>query len=158
MANSSNPALNSDAAHKAAQRRLALRWAFQFLELKGVQMHKFHWSKLPTLTSVLLFAILGGCGVFESTEQKQIRACVEDVKLGLNDPNSLEVVSTRTFKANDGSHRLELKITAKNAMGGRVRGEAICGFKTEKDVELNPEDFMNKTRKLSRDLRELGIR
>ena len=26
MANSSNPALNSDAAHKAAQRRLALRY------------------------------------------------------------------------------------------------------------------------------------
>ncbi len=121
-------------------------------------MHKFHRSKLLPLTSALLISLLGGCGVFVSKEQKQIRACVEDVKFGLNDPNSLEVVSTRAFKANDGSHRLELKITAKNALGGRVRGEAICGFKTEKDVELNPEDMMNRTRKLSRDLRELGIR
>lgn len=121
-------------------------------------MRKFNRLTLLTLTSLLLLSILGGCGVFESTEKKQIRACVEDVKLGLNDPNSLEIVSTRTFTANDGSHRLELKITAKNASGGRVRGEAICGFKTEKDIELNPDDIMNRTRKLSRDLRALGIR
>lgn len=108
--------------------------------------------------SVITTSLLLGCGIFESTESKQIKACVEDVKLGLNDPNSLEIISTRTFKANDGTHRLELQITAKNALGGRVRDEAICGFKTEKDVELNPDDIMNQTRKLSRKLRELGIR
>jgi hypothetical protein len=147
-----------DAGRMNGRLRPMTSWAFRFLDLKGGEMHKSHRSKLLTLMSLLLIAILGGCGLLESTEQKQIRACVEDVKLGLNDPNSLEIVSTRTFKANDGSHRLELKITAKNAMGGRVRGEAICGFKTEKDVELNPDDLMNQTRKLSRDLRELGIR
>lgn len=108
--------------------------------------------------SVLCVAWLVGCGLVESTESKQIKACAEDVKLGLNDPNSLEIVSTRAFKANDGSHRLELKFTAKNALGGRVRSEAICGFKTERDVELNPDDFMNRNRELSRKLRELGIK
>jgi hypothetical protein len=121
-------------------------------------VHIFHRSKLLTPASLLVIAILGGCGVFESAEQKQIRACVEDIKLGLNDPNSLEVVSTRTVKVSDGSHRLVLKFTAKNAMGGRVRGEEICGFKTEKDIELNPEDIMNVTRKVLHGLREHGIR
>lgn len=81
--------------------------------------------------SVITTSLLLGCGIFESTESKQIKACVEDVKLGLNDPNSLEIISTRTFKANDGTHRLELQITAKT-LGGRVRDEAICGFKQKK--------------------------
>jgi hypothetical protein len=113
------------------------------------------------MRSVGIFALAAylvvGCAG-ESTEAKQAKACVEDVKLGLNDPNSLEIISTNTFKANDGSHRLELKFTAKNALGGRVRGEAVCGFKTEKDVVLNPDDYMNKQRATSRELRELGIK
>lgn len=106
------------------------------------------------LASVALFA---GCSVVESTETKQIKACTEDVKSGLNDPSSLEILSTRAFKANDGTHRIELKFTAKNALGGRVRSEAICGFKTEKDVVLNPDDIFNQDRELARSLRDAGI-
>ena len=101
--------------------------------------------------------LLIGCDVFQSVESKQIKACADDVKLGLNDPNSLEILSTSTFKADDGSHRLELKFTAMNPMGGRVSSEAICGFKTEKDTALNPDDMMNKMRNLSRIAREAGI-
>ncbi len=102
--------------------------------------------------------LLAGCGVVESTEAKQVKACAEDVKLGLNDPNSLEILSTRAFKANDGTHRIELKFTAKNALGGRVRSEEICGFKTEKDVVLNPGDIFNKDREFARSLRDAGIK
>ena len=108
--------------------------------------------------SAISASLLVGCGVFESTESKQIRACGDDVKLGLNDPNSLEIISTSTFKADDGTHRLKLNITAKNALGGRVRGEVICGFKTEKDVVLNPDDIINKERNMSRRLRELKMK
>jgi len=107
------------------------------------------------------FALLQCCllvAVFlKVPKNKQIRACAEDVKSGLNDPSSLEILSTRAFKANDGTHRIELKFTAKNALGGRVRSEAICGFKTEKDVVLNPDDIFNKHRELARTLRDAGI-
>ncbi|MDP2152856.1 MAG: hypothetical protein Q8J66_04275 [Methylotenera sp.] len=60
-------------------------------------------------------------------------------------------------KVKDGTHRIELKFTAKNALGGRVRSEAICGFKTEKDVVLNPNDIFNQDRELARSLRDAGI-
>lgn len=101
--------------------------------------------------------LLIGCDLLQSVESKQIRACEDDVKLGLNDPNSLEILSSRTFKVDDGTYRLELKFTFKNTMGGRERSEAICGFKTEKDTKLNPDDMMNKIRDMSRNIRELGI-
>lgn len=91
-------------------------------------------------------------------ESMQIKACSEDVKLGLNDPNSLEVVSSRPFTVSDGTHRIDLTFTAKNAFGGRVRSSAVCGFLTEMDTTLNPEDLMNKMRALGRSLHELGIK
>lgn len=108
-------------------------------------------------TALTLTLVLAGCGLVESTEAKQVEACAEDVKLGLNDPNSLEILSTETFKADDGTHRIELKFTAKNAFGGRVSSEAICGFKTEKDVVLNPGDIFNKEREFARNLRDAGM-
>ena len=111
--------------------------------------------RLAIVLSTML--ALSACGVFESTESKQTKVCVADVKLGLNDPNSLEVISVEHVEVKNGWHRLHLKYTAKNAMGGRVRGDALCGFKSKKDTELNPEDFMNTNRQLARDLRQLGI-
>lgn len=102
--------------------------------------------------------ILLGCNIFESTEAKQIKTCVTDVKLGLNDPNSFELVSVEKINVDGGWYRLKLNFTAKNAMGGRVRGDTICGFKTAQDVDLNPDDFMNKSRELARQLNELGIK
>lgn len=108
-------------------------------------------------TTLVTSLFLIGCDAIQSVESKQIKACAEDVKLGLNDPNSLEILSTRTFKANDGTHRLELKFTSLNTMGGRERGEAVCGFKTEKDTSLNPDDLMNNMRNTSRIAREVGI-
>jgi hypothetical protein len=99
-----------------------------------------------------------GCSLFESTESKQTKACVTDVKLGLNDPNSLEILSVEKIKVDNGWYRIKLNFTAKNAMGGRVRGDTICGFKTAQDVDLNPDDFMNKSRELARKLNELGIK
>ena len=115
--------------------------------------------KLATGT-ILITAItisIQGCNPFESTLDKQVKACADDVKLGLGDPNSLEILSTEEINLDNGWYRVQLNYTAKNAMGGRVRGETICGFKEKESIELNPEDFMNQERKLARDLREMGI-
>ena len=94
----------------------------------------------------------------ETTLQKQVKACVKDVQLGLGDPNSIEVLQTEEIAVNGGAHRVKMQYTAKNAMGGRVRGEAICGFKDKNGIELDPEDFINKARTMARQLNELGIR
>ena len=109
------------------------------------------------LLMVILALGLISCGIFESAESKQTKICVADVKLGLNDPNSLEVLSVEHIDMENGWHRLKLEFTAKNALGGRVRANTICGFKSKRDTELNQDDFMNKNRKLARDLRQLGI-
>ena len=105
----------------------------------------------------LLAFPLFGCDSTPSTESMQIKACVEDIKLGLNDPDSIEVLSTAPIVMDNGTYRIDLTFTAKNVMGGRVRGETICGFKTKNDVVLSPEDFMNQQRDLSRRMRKLGI-
>ncbi|PPD52212.1 MAG: hypothetical protein CTY12_06885 [Methylotenera sp.] len=110
-----------------------------------------------TIGIVFISMIFSGCSEPESTEAKQIKVCIEDVKLSLNDPNSIEMISTKSINVDDGSHRIALEFTAKNAMGGRVRGRALCGFKTENDLALNPDDIWNKERNLSRSLRGLGI-
>jgi hypothetical protein len=112
-----------------------------------------------TLVALTLF----GCGPNEQEKQakvqeNQTKACVEDTKLGLNDPNSIEVIRTEPVKMKDETHRLLLEYTAKNAMGGRVRGESVCGFKTVGTEVLNPDDFANKQRELARLMRKTGLR
>lgn len=106
---------------------------------------------------VSLAVLIQGCDIFESTFDKQVNACVDDVKLGLGDPDSLEITSTEGIDVNNGWFRIKLNFTAKNAMGGRVRGDAICGFIDKNSIELNEKDPSNEMRKLSRDLRSLGI-
>jgi hypothetical protein len=103
----------------------------------------------------LISLLMQGC---ESTFDRQVNVCIEDVKLGLNDPGSLEIVSSEGIGMDNGWFRVKLNFTAKNAMGGRVRGNAICGFKNKNDIELNSEDFMNKERETARNLNSLGIR
>ncbi len=118
-------------------------------------------GKAIALTVATSAAMLCGCGpggIAISTEAKQIKACVQDVKQGLNDPESIEVVSAKPLQVIGGGHRIDLNFTAKNERGGRVRGNALCGFKTAGDTELDPEDHMNKTRDIARTLRSLGIK
>lgn len=110
------------------------------------------------ICAISIVIVIQGCNPFESTFDKQVKACKEDVKLGLGDPGSLEIISSEGFDIENGWYRVNLNFTAKNAMGGRVRGEAICGFKDKNTIELNPEDFMNTERKLARDLKDLGVR
>lgn len=108
---------------------------------------------------IALALFIQGCGVVESTEQKQLKACVAEIKLGLNDPNSLEVLATKWIEVSGGKgHRLQVSFTAKNKMGGRVRGAELCGFKTKTDIVLDPDDFINSTRALARSLQELGVK
>ena len=109
------------------------------------------------LLVTFVIALIAGCNPFESTFDKQVKSCREAVKLGLNDPESMEIVSTEGFDVENGWYRVELNFTAKNAMGGRVRGNTICGFISKDATELNPEDFMNQKRKLARDMKSLGI-
>ena len=72
---------------------------------------------------LIAFLALGliSCGAFESTESKQTKVCVADVKLGLNDPNSIEILTVEHVDMENGWYRLRLEFTAKNALGGRVR-------------------------------------
>jgi len=91
-------------------------------------------------------------------EAQQLQACVDDVKLGLNDPGSLEVLSTRPIELESGGYRLALEFTAKNRFGGRVRQTAVCGFESSSHVHLDPEDIQNETRELQRKLRGMGVR
>lgn len=92
-----------------------------------------------------------------SIEEQQVNACTDDVKLGLNDPDSFKLFSTRGIEVKNGWFRIELKYSAKNAFGGRVKGDSVCGFLTKDSTTLNQEDFMNQERKLARDLKSLGM-
>lgn len=108
---------------------------------------------------IALALFIQGCGVVESTEQKQLKTCVAEIKLGLNDPNSLEVLETKWIEVTGGKgHRLQVSFTAKNKMGGRVRGSEVCGFKTKTDTVLDPDDYQNKMRSLARSLGEIGMK
>lgn len=114
-------------------------------------------QSLIIFTIVVLVTFIQGCNPFESIFDKQVKACVEDVKLGLGDPSSLEVVSTEGVELDNGLFRVKLNFTAKNAMGGRVRGYETCGFKGKNDIGLNSEDFQNQQRDTVRTFKALGI-
>jgi hypothetical protein len=114
--------------------------------------------KAKSILFTVILLTIQGCNPFESTFDKQVKACVNDAKLSLGDPESLEVVSSEGIDLDNGWFRVKLNFTAKNSMGGRVRGDTICGFKNKNDTALNPEDFMNQKRELARNLKELGIR
>ncbi len=98
---------------------------------------------------------ISGCS---SKEKKQIDACVNDIKSGLNDPSSFQMLSKKTFKSNNGSFRIAIEFTANNKLGGKVRKEEICGFASEKETQLDPNDFMNQQRDIRRSLGSIGIR
>lgn len=116
-------------------------------------------KQIKFIFSIFLLCItLQSCGVIESTEDKQIKSCLNDIKLGFGDPNSLELISTKEIDMGNGAFRIRINFTAKNALGGRVRGDAVCGFKSKDDINLDPEDFMNQRREISRNFKSLGIR
>lgn len=110
--------------------------------------------------SILLFSwmVLLACDKPATIEGQQLQSCIDDIQLGLNDPNSLEVLSTRPIDLEGGGYRLALEFTAKNRAGGRVRQTALCGFESNSHVDLDPEDIHNRMRTLQRGLREMGIR
>lgn len=116
---------------------------------------------LRTLSAILISStFLFGCNKeapSESIKEKQERVCAEEAKPALDDPQSLEVLSSETFKANDGTPRLKLSYTYKNRMGGRQRGETICGFTTEGGTELKQSDMYNQMNELTRKAREAGM-
>ena len=112
--------------------------------------------KFKIFTSVLVLLFAQVCNAEEKILDQQIKACVEDVKLGLGDPNSIEVLSTEGINVDNGGFRLKLNFTAKNEMGGRVRGETICGFKNKNDIQLDAEDFPNQERRLRQRLSQLN--
>lgn len=111
------------------------------------------------VSAILAFgAVLAGCNPFTSTLDKQTAACVKDVQMGLGDPNSLEVLSVDEIPIDGGEFRIHLHFTAKNAMGGRIRGSARCGFASKDSSELNPEDLFNRERKMLNILKSPGTK
>lgn len=93
-----------------------------------------------------------------SVEDRQLEACVEDIKLGLNDPDSLEVLSTETRGGEDGPYYLVVDVTARNRFGGRDRGSVTCGFKSKDATELDPEELQNRLRDMQRTFEKAGIK
>lgn len=89
-----------------------------------------------------------GCGKPETVFDKQVSVCIDDVKSVLGDPNSLEMVSSEGIDLANGWYRVKLEYTAKNALGGRVRGGALCGFDGKNSVNLNSEDVVNLQRRM----------
>jgi hypothetical protein len=123
------------------------------------QLHKEYKtdkSMHKSISVAVLALSMFGCG--SSVQEKQTKACVDDIKLGLNDPGSMEVLSTEPIKMDDGTYRISLEFTAKNAMGGRVRSSGVCGFKTINSEALNPDDYLNQQRDLSRKMNKLGLK
>lgn len=96
--------------------------------------------------------VLQGCNLFESTLDKQTKMCIDDEKKILNDPNSLEILSTETFQmkdGEDGNFRVQVFYTAKNLAGGRARGQTLCGFKNKDSLEFNGADLMERSRQIN---------
>jgi hypothetical protein len=93
-----------------------------------------------------------------SVEDKQLEACINDVKKGLNDPSSLEVLDTDPHERTNGTYLLIMQYTAKNSYGGRVRASASCGFKTKNDTALNPDELQNQLREIQRNFAGAGIK
>jgi len=99
---------------------------------------------------ILFSIVLLGVQGCDSVTDKQIASCTKDIQIGLGDPNSFELVSFEEVNLDNGGYRLVLNYTAKNALGGRVRGSDICGFSNKTSIDLDPEDIMNKQRKILR--------
>lgn len=109
------------------------------------------------INTLFIISLVGMTGC-SNTEKKQIDACVQDIKSGLNDPSSFELLSTKPVNLDNGTFRIVVEFTAKNKLGGRVRSQEICGFKSEKDISLNPDDFMNQQRDIKRSFGAIGIK
>jgi hypothetical protein len=117
-----------------------------------------HSGKGCSLALLATLLSLPACSLVESAETTQTKACVEDIKKGLNDPSSLEVLSKEVVPMDGGKRRIRVEFTAKNAVGGRVRATESCGFASEKAVTLDPEDFQNQMREMRRNFGAGGIR
>lgn len=106
--------------------------------------------------TIIIFSIIGvGCG--SSTLDKQLAACSADIKEGLNDPSSLEILSSKVLDEKEGSYRISVSYTSKNTSGGRERGSATCGFASKDSTELDPNDFQNKLRQTSNLVKSLNF-
>jgi len=106
--------------------------------------------------TIVVFSIIGlGCS--NSTLDKQIAACSADIKEGLNDPNSLEILSSEFLDEAEGSYRISVSYTSKNTSGGRERGSTTCGFASKDSTQLDPNDFQNKARKTHNLMKSLNF-
>ena len=111
------------------------------------------------LILVFFCLVVSGCNLFESVESKQITECTENIKQGLNDPNSFEIIS-KSFvnRPEDGTrYLLIIEFTFKNSFGGRVRKSETCAFKTPNDVVLDKNDFQNRMREMKKNFEAAGI-
>lgn len=115
-------------------------------------------NRASWLLVVVAVVIAGVWFGWKSVEDSQLEACVEDIKLGLNDPDSLEVLSTETQGGDNGAHYLIVDVTARNRFGGRDRGSVTCGFKSRDATELDPEEFQNQLRSMKRTFDKAGIK
>ena len=98
------------------------------------------------LTAVVF--VVCGCTFFENTQTKQTKLCMEEEKIALNDPESIELVSAQPINLDNGWFRIKVDYTSKNEQGGRVRGSVICGFVSKNSTEFNSKDFMETSRQL----------
>ena len=111
------------------------------------------------MRTLLIFVFLGaalaaGCESKEreaakreaSRSRHQMSSCTNDVKRVLNDPSSLEVLSSRTVQQEE-TTLIILDFTARNSFGGRVRKSTTCVFK-KGSTSLDYDAFQNELRRM----------
>jgi hypothetical protein len=115
-------------------------------------------NRIYWMVAVVAVVAVASWFLWPSVQDRQLKACVEDIKLSLNDPGSLEVLSTEAKPGDEGAHYLRVEFTAKNKLGGRERASVRCGFKTKNDIVLDPEEYENKLRDIKRTFENAGLR
>lgn len=106
----------------------------------------------------IVFLLIGCTNREEEIKEKQAFSCIEDIKQGLNDPNSLELLSSVFLDEKPGSYRISVEYTAANHYGGKERSKATCGFISKDSTELDPNDFQNGMRSMNNNFRSLNAR
>lgn len=121
-------------------------------------------ARYRCLTIVIFSMFVVGCdkggdlGLDNRMQDQQIAACSADIKEGLNDPNSLEILSSEFLDEAEGSYRISISYTSKNTQGGRERGSATCGFVSKNATELDPNEYQNRIRKTQNGMNRLKLR
>lgn len=102
---------------------------------------------------LLATAALVGCKPSEPVEVTQVRVCIEDIRLGLDNPNTFELLSANPDPVEKG-YRIRLTFNVTEGTRPPRKRVDVCGFKSATSTQLDPEDVSNQFRSAARGLKE----